>query len=108
MRDSHALRQLRGKRLVCSAGVGVKSDMLMHDSCDYNQRYKKNVSKFCVPTSENLSDTFTKSLSQADADRCYRCTNYHMRKHMSPKNTESVTNLNELQTISDASGNSEA
>ena len=52
--------------------------MLMHDSCDYNQRYKKNVSKFCVPTSENLSDTFTKSLSQADADRCYRCTNYHM------------------------------
>ena len=22
MRDSHALRQLRGKRLVCSAGVG--------------------------------------------------------------------------------------
>ena len=62
----------------------------------------------CVPTSESLSDTFTKSLSQADADCCYRCMNYHMRKHMSPKNTESVTILNELQTISDASGNSEA
>ena len=25
-----------------------------------------------VPTSENLSDTFTKSLSQADADLCHR------------------------------------
>ena len=27
---------------------------------------------------EPLSDTFTKSLSQADADRCYRCMNFHM------------------------------
>ena len=31
-----------------------------------------------VPTSENLSDTFTNSLSQADADRCNRCINFHM------------------------------
>ena len=32
-----------------------------------------------VPTSEHLSDTFTKSLSQVDADRCYRGVNFHMR-----------------------------
>ena len=31
-----------------------------------------------VPTSENLSDTFTKSLSQVDADRRCRCPNFHM------------------------------
>ena len=30
-----------------------------------------------VPTSEYLSGTFTKSLSQADNDRCYRCMNFH-------------------------------
>ena len=31
-----------------------------------------------VPTSENLSDMFTKSLSQADADLCHRCMNFHI------------------------------
>ena len=31
-----------------------------------------------APTSETLSDTFTKSLSQAEGDRCYRCMNFHM------------------------------
>ena len=74
---------------------------------------------FSVPTSENLSDTFTKSLSQADADRCHRCMNFHMgnvgsgryRKvgqHMESTCTESITSLNELETTSDVSGNSEA
>ena len=32
-----------------------------------------------VPTTDNLSDTFTKSLSQVEADLCYRCVNFHMR-----------------------------
>ena len=61
----------------------------------------------CVPTSETLSDTFTKSQSQADADRCYRCMTFQSRKHMNSKHSESITNLNELQTISDVSGSAE-
>ena len=50
-----------------------------------------------VLTSENLSDSFKKSLSQAVAERCYRCTNLHMEtleavvtelwKHMKSKST---------------------
>ena len=32
-----------------------------------------------VPSSENLSDMFTKSLSQVDADRCDRCMMFHTR-----------------------------
>ena len=31
-----------------------------------------------APTSENLSDTFTKSLFQAVAVRCHWCMNFHM------------------------------
>ena len=55
------------------------------------------------PTSENMSDTFTKSLSQADADRCNRCMNFHMgdvgsgrhlknnMKYMKIKSAKSIT-----------------
>ena len=68
-----------------------------------------------VPTSENLSDTFRKCLSQADDDSCFRCMNFHMgnvgngrhkkaRKHLNYNKSESITNLNELQTINDVSG----
>ena len=50
-----------------------------------------------VPTSENLSDTFTKSLSQVDAERCSRCVNFHMKWTTS----HAGKHVNELQTISD-------
>ena len=45
-----------------------------------------------VPTSENLSDIFTKSLSQVDAGRCFRCVDSHMgnvgsRRHRKLENT---------------------
>ena len=40
-----------------------------------------------VLTSENFSDTLTKSPSQADADRCYRCMNFHMGDVGSGENT---------------------
>ena len=43
MRDSHALRQQRGKRHVCSAWIGRKLDMLTYASCGYSMRYRKDV-----------------------------------------------------------------
>ena len=53
--------------------------MLTHVSCGYNKWNKKDVLKvLSVLTSKTLSDPFTKSLSQADAERCFRCMNFHM------------------------------
>ena len=54
-----------------------------------------------VPTSEHLSDTFTKSLSQVDADRCYRCTNFHMRSVGSGRHRKLENTWTELQSIND-------
>ena len=92
-----------------------KLDMLTYASCGQIQERRLKV--LSVPTNENLSDTFTKSLSHADADRCDRCMKFHMGhvgsgpkaiEHVKSKNTECITNLNELRTISDVSGNSAA
>ena len=60
VRDSHALRQECCKRHGCSTGTGEKFGTF----CGY-KRYSMDVSR-C-------------SVSRQDADRCYRCVNFHMR-----------------------------
>ena len=42
-------------------------------------KWKQIISHNAQNVSENLSDTFTKSLSQVDADRCDWCMNFFMR-----------------------------
>ena len=79
MRESHASRQQRGKKHVCSARMG-ELGMLTCGSCGHNNQHKKDVRKcsvfqqvricqtlLSVPTSEISSDAFTKTQSQADA-----------------------------------------
>ena len=57
-----------------SARQELGTSMLAYVSCGYNKQQRKcSVS----PPSENLSDTFTKSVP-SDADRCYLCMNFHV------------------------------
>ena len=80
MRDSHALQLRCCKEAYLFDKDWAKLDILMCASCGYNKQYRKDVLKvLSVPTNENLSDSLTKSLSQIDQDRCYRCMTFHMR-----------------------------
>ena len=85
MRNSHAFRQLRGKRPVCPARLWLQRTV-----------QEERLKVLSVSTSENLSDTFP---SQADADRCYQCMNFYMgcvgssrhrklENHMKSRSTE--------------------
>ena len=80
MRDLHALRQQRGKRHVCSARVGDNSHVDVRFLWLQQALQEGRLKVLCVPTSENLSDKFTKSLSEADADRCYHPTENDYRQ----------------------------
>ena len=70
----------------CSAARGVSARQGLGKTRHVDVRFlqvKQQVPEgrlevFTFPSSENLSDTLTKSLSQADADRCHRCRNCHI------------------------------
>ena len=71
-------------RLACVAiAVLQEARLLDKDRLDVRFLWQQQVEQegrlevLSVPTSENLSDTFTKSQSQVDADRCHRCLNFH-------------------------------
>ena len=78
MRDSHALRWQRCKRHACSARTGENSTCSRAClAATTNSTIKAfDGTQMSRPTSENLSDTLQKSLSQADPHRCYRCVNF--------------------------------
>ena len=75
---SHALRQQRGKSMSARATVEGKTRLVDVRFLWLQPAMQEGrVKLFSVPTCEDLSETFTKSQSQPDAHRCYRCMIFH-------------------------------